>query len=132
MEHLETLQVGSADYVRQEEYVASLDLQLRPRRVHKHRELTEAEVRLYYDSHQQIVAALRAIATDNNIHLVLNYNSEDMDCEQSDSVFGGVMKNVVYHDSAIDVTNAVMRYLEQQANATQPATSGSISLTTSR
>ena len=99
VEQLKTLKVGSVDYARQEEYVANLESQFRSHRIHKDREPSEAEVRLYYDSHQQIAAALRVIATDNNIHLVLNFNSEEMDLEQNDSVSRGVMKNIVYHDS---------------------------------
>ena len=132
VEQLKTLTVGSVDYARQEEYVANLESQLRPHRVPRCREPNEAEVRLYYDSHQQIAAAVRVIATDNNIHLVLNFNSEEMDLEQSDSVSRGVMKNIVYHDSTTNITDTVMRYLEQQANAPQAETSSSASSTTSR
>jgi Skp family chaperone for outer membrane proteins len=132
VEQLKTLKVGSADYARREEYVANLESQLRLHRVHKHRGLNEAETRLYYDSYQQIAAALRAIATDNNIQLVLNFSSEEMDVEQNDSVVRGVMKNVVYHDSTVNMTNTVMRYLEQQANAPQAATSGNASSAISR
>ena len=132
VEQLKTLKVGTADYARQEEYVANLESKLRLHRVHKHRELSDAEARIYYDNYQQIAAALRAIATDNNIQLVLSFNSEEMDLEQNDSVARGVMKNVVYHDSTINMTNTVMRYLEQQANTSQAATSGNASSTTSR
>ena len=97
--------------------MANLESKLRLHQVHKHRELTEAEARLYYNSYQQIAAALRAIATDNNMQLVLNFSSEEMDVEQNDSVFRGVMKNVVYHVSTVNMTNTVIRYLEQQANS---------------
>ena len=132
VEQLKTLKVGSADYNRQEEYVANLESQSRLHRVHKHRGLNEAETRLYYDSYQQITATLRAIATDHNIQLVLNFSSEEMDVEQNDSVVRGVMKNVVYHDSTVNITNTVMRYLEKQANAPQAATSGNASSAISR
>jgi Skp family chaperone for outer membrane proteins len=132
VEQLKTLKVGTAEYDRQEEYVANLESKLRLQRIHKHRELGEAEARLYYDSYQQITAAVRAVATHNNIQLVLRFNSEEMDSEQNDSVVRGVMKNVVYHDSPIDMTNTVMRYLEQQANTPQAALHGNASSTTSR
>ena len=132
VEQLKTLKVGSADYARQEEYVANLESQSRLHRVHKYRGLSEAEARLYCDSYQQIAAALRAIATDHNIQLVLNISSTEMDVEQKDSVVRGVMKNVVYHDSTVNITNTVMRYLEQQANAPQAATSGNASSAISR
>ena len=63
---------------------------------------------------------------------MLNHRSEEMDLEQNDSVTRGVMKQVVYHDSKINLTQAVMRYLEQQANGLQATTSGNASSTTSR
>ena len=129
VDQLKTLQVGSADYARQEEYVANLESQLRLQRVHKHRELNEAEARIYFDGYQQIAAALRAIAIDNDIHLVLNFDSEEMDIERNNSVFRGVMKHVIYHGSTVNVTETVMRYLEHQANSPQAATSNDTSST---
>ena len=129
---LKTLKVGTADYARQEEHVAKLESKLRLDMVRKHKELGDAEAKLYYDNYQRIYAAVKAIATHNNIKLVLRFNSEEMDLEQNDSVARGVMKNVVYHDSTIDMTNTVMRYLEQQANTSQVATAGSAASATSR
>ena len=132
VEQLRALKVGTDEYTRQEEHVANLESKIRLRRVHTHRGLNEAQAKLYYDSYQQITAAVRAIATHNNIQLVLRYNSEEMDSEQSDSVVRAVMKNVVYHDSTIDMTDTVMRYLEQKANTPQAATAGNSSPVTNR
>ena len=112
VERLKTLEIGSAEYYQQEAYAAKLDSQLRLPRVHRHRGMSEAEARLYYDGYHQIAAALRAVATANNIQLVLNFSSEEMDLEQHASVERGVMKNVVYHDSVVNITNIVMEYLE--------------------
>ena len=131
-EQLKALKVGTDEYNRQEKHVANLESKMRLRRVHKLRGLNEAQAKLYYDSYQQITAAVRAIATHNNIQLVLRYDSEEMDSGQRDSVFRGVLKNVVYHDSTIDMTNTVMRYLEQKANTPQAATSGKASSATIR
>ena len=44
---------------------------------------------------------------------MLRYNSEEMDLEKGDSVIRGVMKNIVYHDEALDMTKGVMQYLDQ-------------------
>jgi Skp family chaperone for outer membrane proteins len=131
VEHLRELEVGSAEYARQEEYVANLESKLRLPWVHPPRDLSETETRLYYDSYQQIAAAARDIAIENDIQIVLNFRSEEMDVEQNDSVFRGVMKNVVHHDSTVDITNAVMRYLLQRADSPQAAPSGDASSTTS-
>ncbi len=129
---LKTLKVGTADYARQEEHVANLESKLRLDVGRRHQELGNAEAKIYYDNYQRIAAAVKAIATHNNIKLVLRFNSEDMDLERTDSVARGVMKNVVYHDSTIDMTNTVMRYLERQASTSQVATGGSAASATNR
>jgi len=129
---LKTLKVGSADYSRQEEYVAKLDLRSRLRGCHNDRGLNEAEVRLYHESYQQIVSAAQAIATENDIHLILNFSREELDLQRVDSIHRGVRKQVVFHDSALDLTDSVMRYLEQQAGTPEDVTSGNTSTDTSR
>ena len=53
-----------------------------------------------------------------------------MDLGQSDSIFAGVMESVVHRESTLDVTDAVMRYLERQANAMQAANRGNVALLT--
>lgn len=129
---LKTLKVGTAEYARQEEHVAKLDCKLRLDTRHRHHELGDAEAKIYYDNYQRITAAVKAIATHNNIKLVLRFNSKDMDLEQRDSVARGVMRNVVYHDSTMNITNTVMRYLEQQTKTSQVATGGSAASATNR
>ncbi len=113
---LKTLKVDTDDYARQEEHVANLGSRLRLDMARKRQELRDAEAKIYYENYQRIAAAVKAIATHNNIQLVLRFNSEDMALEQSESVARAVMKNVVYLDSTIDMTKTVMRYLEQQTN----------------
>ncbi|TWU38725.1 Outer membrane protein (OmpH-like) [Novipirellula aureliae] len=122
VEQLKTLKVGTADYARQEEYVANLESALRSYTIYKHRELSDAEAKTYYDSYQRMTAVVRAIATRNNINLVLRFNSEDIDSEQNDSVTRGIMRNVVYHDSTVNMTNTVLQYLKEQTNRSQFAT----------
>jgi Skp family chaperone for outer membrane proteins len=127
VEQLKTLKVGTVEYARQEEYVANLDSKLRLNGIREHRGLGDAEAIIYYDNYQRIAAAVRAVAIHNNIKLVLRYDSEDIDSQQNDSVVRGVMNNVVYHDSTIDMTNVVIRYLEKQTDTSQDATIGNAS-----
>ena len=56
---------------------------------------------------------MKYLAQHYKINLVLRYNSEDMDLEKGDTVIRGVMKNIVYHDDALDMTKGVMQYLDQ-------------------
>ncbi len=110
---LKTLKVGTADYTAQEEKVASMESKLRLDMARKRKELADAEARIYYENYQRIAAGVKFLAQHYKINLVLRYNSEDMDLEQGDSVIRGVMKNIVYHDEALDMTKGVMQYLDQ-------------------
>jgi Skp family chaperone for outer membrane proteins len=132
VEQLKTLKIGTADYAKQEEYVANLESKLRLNRSRKQNQLRGVEAKIYFDNYQRIAAAVKAIATHNNIKLVLRFNSEDMDLEQNDSVARGVMKNVVYQDSTINITDTVIKYLERQTNTAQVATGGNAASATQR
>jgi Skp family chaperone for outer membrane proteins len=129
---LKTLKSGTVDYARQEERIAALDSKLRLETNRKQKELADAEAKIYFDNYQRIAAAVKAIATHNNINLVLRFNSEDVDQKKNASVARGVAKNVVYHDSTINMTDTVMGYLERQASKAQIATGGRAASATNR
>ncbi len=121
LERLKTFQAGSADYTAQEEEVASMESKLRLDMARKRKELADREAKIYYDNYQLISAGVQAIAEYHKINLVLRYNSEDMNLEQGESVIRGVMRNIVYHDEKLDMTPAVMQYLDKKLVATNPA-----------
>jgi Skp family chaperone for outer membrane proteins len=112
-EQLKTYKVGSPDYAAQEERVASMDSKLRLDMNRERKELADAEARIYFTNYQRIATGVKFLAQHYKINLVLRYNSEDMDLEKGDSVIRGVMKNIVYHDEALDMTKGVMQYLDQ-------------------
>ncbi len=128
VEKLKTLKPGSPDFIKQEELAASLDSQLRLDMSRRQMSFRTDETKIYYDNYQRIIAAVETIAKHNKIQLVMRSNSEEMDLDNANSVTSGVMKNVVFRDDAIDMTNMVMQYLQQSA-ATQAnaAPSGSVS-----
>jgi Skp family chaperone for outer membrane proteins len=112
-EQLKAFKIGSPDYAAQEERVASMDSKLRLDMNRKRKELADAEARIYFENYQRIATGVKFLAQHYKINLVLRYNSEDMDLEKGDSVIRGVMKNIVYHDEALDMTKGVMQYLDQ-------------------
>ena len=112
-EQLKAFKVGSAEYAAQEERVASMESKLRLDMQRKRKELADAEARIYFENYQLISTGVKFLANHYKINLVLRYNSEDMSMENSDSVIRGVMKNIVYHDEALDMTKGVMQYLDQ-------------------
>lgn len=124
VEQLKTLRPGTSDYARQEERIAAMDSKLRLDMNRKQQELRDAESKIYFDNYQRIAAAVKVIAVHNKIHLVLRFNGEEMELEKTDSVARGVMKSIVFHDSTINMTDTVMKYLEQQGGGAHIATGG--------
>ncbi len=119
---LKSFAVGSPEYTRQEELVASLESKLRLEMARKRKELQDAEARIYYDNYQLISKGVAYLAQHYKLNLVLRYNSEEMELEKGESVLRGVMKNIVYHDPSLDMTDAVMQYLDTQIAAGNAAT----------
>ena len=114
-EQLKQFKVGSPEYAAQEEKVASMESKLRLDMARKRKELADAEAKIYYENYQRIAEGVKFIAQHYKINLVLRYNSEDMNLDQGDTVIRGVMKNIVYHDEALDMTKGVMQYLDRIA-----------------
>ena len=112
-EKLKTFDPGSPAYSAQEEQVASMESKLRLDMARKRKELADAEAKIYFDNYQQIAAGVKFLAEHNKINLVLRYNSEAMDKGKGDSVIRGVMKNIVFHDEALNMTPIVMQYLDR-------------------
>ncbi len=115
---LKSLNPGTPEYAQLEEQLASMDSKLRLDMARKRKELADAEARIYFDNYQHITAGVKFLASHYKINLVLRYNSEEMDQEQGESVIRGVMKNIVYHDSSLDMTPGVMQYLNKALVAT--------------
>ncbi|WP_147867147.1 OmpH family outer membrane protein [Stieleria maiorica] len=129
---LKSLKIGTPEYARQEEHVADLDSKLRLDMRRRHSDLGEAEAKIYYDNYQRIRAAVKAVAVHNHINLVLRFNSEAVDPHQGDSAAREIMRNVVYQDNAINLTDTVMRYLERSDDGAQVANGSRAAAGTSR
>ena len=112
-EQLKSFKVGSAEYAAQEERIASMDSKLRLDMNRKRKELADAEARIYFENYKLIANGVKFLANYYKINLVLRYNSEGMDLENSDTVIRNVMKNIVYHDESLDMTKGVMQYLDE-------------------
>lgn len=116
VERLKELTPGTADYARQEEQVAKLDLEQRSGRIYRHRSPSDAEAKIYRDSYQRIVEAVKTIAKRERIMLVLRVDREEMNLDENDSVTRGLVKDVVHQENTVDITDAVLRQLNQETN----------------
>lgn len=114
-ELLKTFKPGSDQYSSQEEKVAAMESRLRLDMARKRKELQDSEAKIYFENYQRIVAGVKVIADHYKVKVVLRYNSDEMEADKGESVLRGVMKSVVYHDPAIDMTQGVMTYLNRVA-----------------
>lgn len=119
---LKQYKVGTPEYAAQEEKIAEMDSKLRLDATRHKKELADREAKIYFENYQTISDIVRQIAEYNQISLVLRYNSEQMDLENPDTVLRAVMKNVVYNDARIDLTDTVMKVLDDKLRtAARPA-----------
>ncbi|MEM9826205.1 MAG: OmpH family outer membrane protein [Planctomycetota bacterium] len=106
---------GTEGYSKVEETIANMESRMRLDMARTRKGLADKEAKVFFDNYQTIKYIVSGIAKENNIKVVLRYNSEDMEGEKPDTIVRGVMKNVVYHAPEIDITQMVQRYLTQQA-----------------
>jgi Skp family chaperone for outer membrane proteins len=122
IEALKQFNPGSPEYATQEEKAARLESDLKLEANRKRKELAEAEAKVYFESYQQIATAVQTISEHNGIHLVLRYNSEEMELQNEESVLRGLQKSVVYRAKDLDMTPYVLQLLNQPAQtAAAPA-----------
>lgn len=114
-ELLKTFKPGTDQYSKQEETVAAMESKLRLDMGRKRKELQDSESKIYYENYLRIAEGVKVIAEHYKVKVVLRYNSDDINGDNGESVLRGIMKSVVFHDPAIDMTQAVMTYLNRIA-----------------
>jgi Skp family chaperone for outer membrane proteins len=95
--------VGSPDYKRAEERLATMQAQLQLRVNLQKKEFMDKEAHIYYEVYTQIEKEVADFARRHGISLVLRYNDIDMNPEVRENVLAGVNRAVVYQNN-IDIT----------------------------
>lgn len=80
-------------------------------------ELLNREARVYYETYQEMQSVVSKMAAEYKISLVLRFDSEQIDATNRAEVIKGVNRSVVYQDSRIDMTGAVIQTMNQLAQA---------------
>ena len=106
---------GTPDYQRVEGDLAKKESELRVRMQLKRKEVYQTEAKLYYETYQQIRSTVARIAEQNQVGLVLRYDSEPLDPSDRGKVQSGVNRFVVWQNR-IDLTDMVIRQLTNQAS----------------
>jgi len=104
---LELYTPGSPDYKNTEEAIARGTSDLQVEAGLKRKDVLEKESKLYFQTYTEIQAAIKQVASQYSIGLVLRFNSKPIDVNDRNDVLSGINRPVVYQ-SGIDITKPVM------------------------
>ena len=124
VERLQTLPSDSAEFKQLEVQVATAQARVQADMQLKRKGFLEEEAKVYYETYQEIKAAVKSFAESNRIGIVLRYSSEEIDQANRQSVLQGINQPIVYNQGGLDVTNYIIDRLKRSAGATAAAGSG--------
>jgi Skp family chaperone for outer membrane proteins len=119
-EKLSQYKSGSAEYKEIDARMSRELAELRIKAVSKNGDLLEREGRIYYETYQEIVAAVTLLAERYNLSMVVRYDSESTDPQDRGSILKAISRDVVYQRN-LDLTKLVIEQVNgPKATATPP------------
>ena len=116
---LQQYRAGSFEYKRLETELAKKTSDIQVQAQLKRKDILEREARVYYETYQQMVAAVGRIAKQHGLALVLRYNSKPIDAANRADVLRGVNQTVVFQDHR-DITSLVLEEIGKTPIARPP------------
>ncbi|MFO0912444.1 MAG: OmpH family outer membrane protein [Pirellulales bacterium] len=113
---------GAPEYKVKEEAMARKQADLAVEAQGKRKEFIEREAQLYYDTYNDVQKLVQQYAQAYNIQLVLRFNRIEMKAEDRNTILQGVNRPVVYYNSRLDITDAIVTYLKSTAGQGAAAT----------
>ncbi len=123
-EQLKVLNEGSPDFNKLQEKLAQQEAQLKLDSVRREKDLEELEAKMALEFYTNLQTLIAQLATYHQIDLVLRANTEVPDMKQPATIQMALEKGVVFSRPHLDMTNAVLQMLEQQAPAAGATTNG--------
>ena len=114
---VQDLEVGSQQRNNEELRLEQEQTKLRTEARQSEQELLNREARIYYETYSLMQEVVTQIAQENNIALVLRYDSTPIDKMNRAEVIKGVNRTVVYHKQ-LDLTKLVSESLNNRSAAT--------------
>jgi Skp family chaperone for outer membrane proteins len=115
---LQEYQPGSPDFKTLEtqltKELADLNLSVQLER----KRFIEREAQMAYDLYKQVLDEVTLYCRQNGIRLVLRFNGEPLDMNKPEHVAEQLNRNVVYHESTIDITPVILQRLNAPATPT--------------
>jgi Skp family chaperone for outer membrane proteins len=114
-DELKQLNAGSVDYKNREaaltEETAKMQAEVQLRR----KEFLEKEAKIYHSAYQEVLQLVDWYAKTNGFVAVLRFNGEQADPNDPESILRDINKPVIWHYEGVDITNAILGYLDARA-----------------
>lgn len=122
-EQLKEFKEGSPQFNQLQERLANQEAQLKLDMVRKEKELDGVEATMAITFYQELQLLIKSVAEHNQIDLVLRSNREEPDLKQPATIQMALEKGVVFSKPSLDMTELILKMIQQQSPATQTAPS---------
>lgn len=111
---------GSPEYKAVEEELAKKDADLRLRGAMLQKTFAEKKAKNYYDILQEVKNYVRWQAEEKGILLVVNFNGDEIDGANPQSVMRGLTDVVLYQHRSVDITPVILDLANRNVPVPQP------------
>lgn len=111
---------GTPEYKAIEEDLAKRDADLRLRGAIMQKNFGEKKAKNYYDVLQSVKNYVRHVANERGILLVVNFNGDEIDSSNPQSVVRGLSETVLYQHVSVDITPVILEYCNKNIPIPQP------------
>jgi Skp family chaperone for outer membrane proteins len=116
----DTMKPGSADFKQLDEELARQKAEFSIKQGTIRRDFLEREAKVYYQTYNEVSAAVKYFAQQNNIGMVLRFNGDQIDPQQREDVMRAIMQPIVFQNN-VDITPDVLQVLTRGVPAAQNA-----------
>lgn len=118
-EQMKTFAEGSPDFVEKEKELARLATEFETFRKVAQRDFLRKEADIYKTVYLEVSDAVKLYAQHYKYALIMRFNREDLEASSNpEEVLQGMNRQVVYYSSRDDITDAVVKYLNQRYQQT--------------
>ena len=119
-EQLQEFRKGTVEYKQMEEQLAKRQADLSVQVTLTKNKFLQREAEVYYGVYQEITQVTDYYAKQHGIDMVLRFNGDQADVQQPQSVLSFINKPVVWYQSNLDITPAILQELNRSSVAPRP------------
>ncbi|HBN74605.1 MAG TPA: outer membrane chaperone Skp [Planctomycetaceae bacterium] len=106
---------GTPEYQKLESQLISQSTQFEAFRKTQQRDFLRRESKIYKDVYMEVVAAVGQYASYYNYDVIIRFSRDGVDeTDNAQELIQNMNRQVIWHNSKIDITDAVLKYLNQK------------------